>query len=100
MQVQTPCSNRRPQGGSTKYLRWRANIDKKLMSGHCLLGMAPVAKEFADMWNRLQSNSEQPRQPQRKHRTLEWCLFEAVRDRALDFQVAKCMTLFPLESPA
>jgi hypothetical protein len=57
----------------------------------CLLGQAPAVQEFADVWKRLALG---PQRQSRKLRTLEWCLFEAFRDRELDFlQAARCVSI-------
>ena len=62
-------------------------------AGSCLPGAAPAVVDFANAWKRLAlRESDQP--GRRKLRTLEWCLFEAIRDREHDFlQAARCMSI-------
>ena len=56
-----------------------------------LCGQAPAVQEFADAWKSLALG---PQRQSRKCRTLEWCLFEACRDRELDFlRAATCMSI-------
>ena len=56
-----------------------------------LLGKAPLVQDFANAWKQLGLGQQRG---SRRLRTLEWCLFEASRDRELDFlKGAKCVSI-------
>ena len=46
-----------------------------------MLAAAPPVEDFATAWLDLRKGMQAAKD--RKRRTLEWCLFEAVRDREL-----------------
>ena len=48
-----------------------------------MLAAAPPVEDFATAWLDLRRGMHAAKD--RKRRTLEWCLFEAVRDRELSF---------------
>jgi len=56
--------------------------DSEAIGGFTLLATAPPVEDFANAWLDLRKGIQAKN---RKRRTLEWCLFEAVRDRELSF---------------
>jgi hypothetical protein len=61
-----------------------------------LLAASPLTDEFAKVWREVRGCSAEGsrRQWPRKRRTLEWCLFEALRDRELTFlETATCISI-------
>ena len=56
---------------------------KEATGGPSLLAAAPPVEDFATAWLDLRKGMHATKD--RKRRTLEWCLFEAVRDRELSF---------------
>ena len=60
--------------------------------GPSLLAAAPPVEDFATAWLDLGKGMQAAKD--RKRRTLEWCLFEAVRDRELSFlSKATCISI-------
>ena len=57
-----------------------------------VLGSAPPMEAFKDAWLGLRKSGGDLKE--RKRRTLEWCLFEAVRDKELEFLAkATCISI-------
>ena len=78
------------------YLRHLAN---KGSSGACLLNAVPGVQEFGEAWQAIRlgagaASSMVKKHGHRKHRSMEWCLFEALRDRELAFLLqATCISI-------